>query len=81
MSFFLLSVFGATFILTKSRLFHKFRPNHHFFHCPLCVGFWVGLLFSHWFGGLNFFMACAGSGASYILSMIGLKLENSINES
>lgn len=77
---FLLSSFGATFILTKSKLFSKIRPKHHFFHCPLCVGFWVGFLFSFWFGGLSFFMACASSGTSYLLSMFGLKLENNINE-
>jgi len=42
--FFILSSYGLTQILVFSRLFEKIRPSHHFFHCPMCIGFWVGVL-------------------------------------
>jgi len=33
-----------TQILVFATIFDKVRPKHHFFHCPMCVGFWVGVL-------------------------------------
>ena len=42
--FFILSSYGLTQILVFSRLLEKIRPSHHFFHCPMCIGFWVGVL-------------------------------------
>ena len=41
--YFVLASYGMTQILCFSRLFEKIRPKHHFFHCPMCVGFWVGV--------------------------------------
>lgn len=49
--FFCFACAGITAILTKSKLLEKIRPKHYFFHCPMCVGFWVGLLV--WFLGSN----------------------------
>ena len=42
--YFILASYGLTQILVFSTLFEKIRPTHHFFHCPMCVGFWVGVL-------------------------------------
>ena len=79
--YFILVCYGLTQILCFSIIFDKFRPSHHFFHCPMCVGFWVGLIV--WvLSGLTglfifdysiitgFFLACLSSGTSYILNMM-----------
>jgi hypothetical protein len=42
--YFILVSYGLTQILVFSTLFSKIRPGHHFFHCPMCMGFWVGVL-------------------------------------
>ena len=41
--YFILCSYGLTQILVFSTLVDKIRPKHHFFHCPMCVGFWVGV--------------------------------------
>ena len=41
---FILCAYGLTQILVFSNLLERMRPKHHFFHCPLCIGFWVGVL-------------------------------------
>ena len=41
---FILCAYGLTQILVFSSLFEPYRPSHHFFHCPMCIGFWVGVL-------------------------------------
>jgi hypothetical protein len=33
-----------TNILAFGRIFEPVRPQWHFFHCPMCIGFWVGVL-------------------------------------
>ena len=51
---FLTSFVGITIILTSSSIFSKFRSLvsnfgdifEEFIHCPMCVGFWVGFIFS-----------------------------------
>lgn len=40
---FILACFGFTQILVYSKLLEPIRPKHHFFHCPLCMAFWVGM--------------------------------------
>ena len=42
--YFVLCAYGLTQILAFSRIFDSYRPKHHFFHCPMCIGFWVGVL-------------------------------------
>ena len=41
--YFVLCSYGLTQILTFSTLFAPVRPKHTFFHCPMCIGFWVGV--------------------------------------
>ena len=41
---FILCAYGLTQILVFSSLFEPYRPSHHFFHCPMCIDFWVGVL-------------------------------------
>jgi hypothetical protein len=72
-----------TLIITKSRIFEPFRkwvegdkPDStlaYFIHCPQCVGFWVGTLFSpmlismesNWFGHAVGGIAC-GCASSFV---------------
>ena len=79
--YFVLSAYGLTQILTYARIFDRVRPSYYFFHCPMCIGFYVG-----WFlWAINeytelftfdysittaFLLACVSSGTSYILSMV-----------
>ena len=88
--YFILCAFGLTNILVYGSIFNKIRPKHHFFHCPMCMGFWVGVfllgtnhlteLFMFEQNAYNAFMlGCLSSGTSYVLSMIvgdkGIKYE------
>ena len=79
--YFILCAYGLTQILVFSTLFNKIRPSHHFFHCPMCVGFWVGVLlvFLNPFTELftfdvslvnAFLLGCLSSGTSYALCML-----------
>lgn len=61
-----------TMILVYGKIFDSIRPDHHFFKCCLCMGFWVGivncLLINVKF---NFFVAgCISAGTSYLLSRL-----------
>ena len=79
--YFILICFGITQILCYGTIFDSIRPKHQFFHCPMCIGFWVGLFV--WALGpytelfildrsfmTGFFMACLSSGTSYMLNML-----------
>ena len=79
--YFILCAYGLTQILVYGTIFNKIRPEHHFFHCPMCVGFWAGVflfginglteLFSFEYNYINaFLLGCLGSGTSYIFNMI-----------
>jgi uncharacterized membrane protein len=79
--YFILCSYGLTQILVYSRLLSKIRPGHYFFHCPMCVGFWVGalLVFLNPFTELFTFDVSAinllllgwlSSGTSYALCML-----------
>ena len=62
----LLATIGLTFILTDSKMFKRFRESislkakdkkclkkiDEVINCPQCLGFWVGLFFSFYVGGL-----------------------------
>jgi hypothetical protein len=76
--YFILSCYGLTQILAYSKILEPVRPRHHFFHCPMCIGFWSGvlLLFLNPFTGLFTFdvslvnallLGCLSSGTSYAL--------------
>jgi|TARA_Y100000296_G_scaffold58513_1_gene67415 hypothetical protein len=79
--YFILCAYGLTFILVYGSIFDKIRPKYKFFHCPLCVGFWVGVflwsvngfteLFTFDYNYVNaLLLGCLSSGTSYALSML-----------
>ena len=79
--YFILCAFGLTNILVYGSIFNKIRPENHFFHCPVCIGFWVGAfllgtnhlteLFMFEYTVYNaFVLGCLSSGTSYILAML-----------
>jgi len=79
--YFILCAYGLTFILANGSIFNKIRPKHKFFHCPLCIGFWVGVflfsvngfteLFTFNYNIVNaFLLGGLSSGTSYFLSML-----------
>ena len=76
--YFILCAYGLTQILAYGSVFDKIRPKHHFFHCPMCMGFWVGTflvginsyteLFTFDNNIINYFLlGCLSSGTSYVL--------------
>jgi len=76
--YFILCSFGMTQILTYAAIFNKIRPKYYFFHCPMCIGFWVGVflfgintyteLFTFKYNLVNLFLlGCLSSGTSYVL--------------
>ena len=85
---FILAAYGMTFILVYGKIFEDVRPPKDYtkkwntlFHCPLCMGFWVGVflfsingfteLFTFDYNFSNAFICgCISSGTSYLLSMI-----------
>lgn len=79
--YFILCSYGLTSILTYGSIFNRIRPKHKFFHCPMCVGFWVGIflflmnryteLFSFDYNFINaLLLGGLSSGTSYILCML-----------
>ncbi len=100
--YFVLAAYGLTQILLYGSIFNKIRPSrkwlHGFgklFHCPMCMGFWVGVflwginrhteLFTFDYTIANFFICgWVGAGTSYILSMIvgdeGIRVDKGTQE-
>ncbi len=89
--YFILCAYGLTQILVYGSIFDKIRPEHHFFHCPMCMGFWVGVflvginryteLFIFDNNIINYFLlGCLSSGTSYVLCTLfgdnGVKYEH-----
>ena len=79
--YFILCAYGLTQILTFSKILEPLRPSNYFFHCPMCVGFWSGvlLLLLNPFSELFTFdvsivnallLGCLSSGTSYALCML-----------
>jgi hypothetical protein len=78
---FVLAAYGLTQIIVFGSIFNRIRPSHHFFHCPMCVGWWVGLflwainqyteLFTFEYSIITaFLLACISSGTSYVLNVM-----------
>jgi len=69
---FILASYGMTMILVYGKIFDPIRPKHHFFKCPLCIGFWIGIF--NWFMidlPFNLFVAgCVSAGTSYFISRL-----------
>ena len=62
-----------TMILVYGKIFEPIRPKkYHFFKCPMCMGFWVGMF--NWLMldlPFNPFVAgCISSGTSYFISRL-----------
>ncbi len=92
---FILACYGMTMVLVYSKIFEKIRPKHHFFHCTMCVGFWVGIFvntlmllldmdfFNDFIIG-SFLSGCISSGTSYLISRMadddGLTIKVKKNE-
>jgi len=77
---FVLAAYGLTQIIVYGKIFEKIRPKHHFFHCSMCMGWWVGLflwainpyteLFTFDYSiATAFLLACVSSGTSYVMNM------------
>ena len=86
--YFVLAAYGMTQIIILGSLFNKVRPSKSWlkgfgklFHCPMCMGFWVGVFLF----GINsytelftfehnlenaFVLGCLSSGTSYLLSVL-----------
>ena len=85
---FILAAYGMTFILVYGKIFEDIRPPKDYtkkwntlFHCPLCMGFWVGVflflingfteLFTFDYNIANAFICgCISAGTSYLISML-----------
>jgi hypothetical protein len=93
--YFILIAYGMTYILIYGSVFSSVRPSSgkigELFHCPLCLGFWVGVflwsincfteLFTFEYNLVNgLLLGCLASCTSYFLSMIlndfGIKIEH-----
>ena len=86
--YFVLAAYGMTQIIILGSLFNKVRPSKSWlkgfgklFHCPMCMGFWVGVflfginsyteLFTFEHNLANaFVLGCLSSGTSYLLSVL-----------
>jgi len=85
---FVLAAFGMTQILVYGKIFDNYRPSKEdfrgwgeIFHCPMCMGFWVGLflffvngfteLFTFDYNVVNALICgSVSSAASYVLNMV-----------
>ena len=79
--YFILCAYGMTQILVYGTIFRNIRPRHHFFHCPMCMGFWSGIflfginryteLFTFEYSLANaLIMGCLSSGTCYLMSVL-----------
>jgi hypothetical protein len=87
-----------TFIIVYGKIFEDIRPKKDYtkkwntlWHCPLCMGFWVGVLISclspytELFSfersfGMHLLLGCISAGTSYLISVLvddfGLRLSS-----
>ena len=88
---FVMITFGITAIISKGSIFEGVRRNwyeklrdfkywkslHTFFFCPLCIGFWAGVLVAYFWVSITgnlFFDGCLASGAAWFIMMIEYSL-------
>ena len=96
--YFILIAYGLTQMLVYGSIFNKIRPSKQWlkgfgqlFHCPMCMGFWVGILlfgvneytelFTYEYNLVNLILlGCLSSGTSYVLCTVfgdeGIKHEH-----
>jgi hypothetical protein len=96
--YFILSAYGLTQIIVYGKIFDRIRPSEKilngFFHCPMCIGFWVGAflfgingfteLFTFEYNLANLFiLGWLSSATSYVFNMIfgdcGIKIDGGRN--
>ena len=81
MLYFILCSYGLTQILVFSKILSSVRPVHYFFHCPMCIGFWSGVLLLFLYPFTELFtcdvslvnallLGSLSSGTSYALCML-----------
>ena len=88
LAYFILACFGMTQIIVYGKIFEDIRPEKDYskkwntlWHCPLCMGFWVGVflmllspyteLFSYDRSFVNgFVLGCLSAGTSYLISVL-----------
>jgi hypothetical protein len=79
--YYVLASYGLTQLLVFSKILQKIRPPFYFFRCPMCVGFWAGVillllnpfteLFTFDISVVNaFLLGSLSSGTSYALCML-----------
>jgi len=86
--YFVLAAYGMTQILIFGSIFNKIRPPQYalgglgkLFHCPMCMGFWVGVflfgineyteLFTFGYSVTNgLILGSLSSGTSYLLGVL-----------
>lgn len=92
--YFILAAYGLTQILVYGSIFNSIRPKEgklgELFHCPMCMGFWVGMflfglngfteLFTFEYNYVNLLiLGSLSSGTSYIFNMVfgdeGIKID------
>lgn len=93
--YFILCCYGLTQILVYGSILDSIRPKEgklgELFRCPMCLGFWVGLILwalNSYTGLFSFddslvtgvLLGCLSSGTSYILTMLfddeGIKVKS-----
>jgi hypothetical protein len=82
---FILCAYGMTFILIYGSIFNSIRPTNgklgELFRCPLCLGFWVGVVLWALNGYTELFSfdnslftallcGCLSAGTSYFITML-----------
>lgn len=69
---FVLACYGMTMIVVYGKIFEPIRPNHYFFRCTMCMGFWVGLIncFMIELPFNSFTAGCISAGTSYFISRL-----------
>jgi len=69
---FILACYGMTMIVVYGKIFEPVRPNHYFFRCTLCMGFWIGLFncFMIQLPFNAFTAGCISAGTCYLLSRL-----------
>ena len=81
LTYFILCSYGLTQLLCFAKIFDKIRPSYYMFSCPMCMGFWIGIilfcinplteLFNYEYNFANFLiLSCLSSGTSYILNIL-----------
>ena len=97
--YFVLAAYGITQIIVYGSIFNPIRPIKgklgDFFRCPMCVGFWVGVilwvfnrnteLFTFEYTLINLFiLGGIASGTSYLITMLvgddGLNIQHKQGE-